>query len=84
MSSTSGRRCCLSSMRWDSPIWNNVYVANLIQGAATTLVVLFAFLYVRGVFGVAAALFGAFLFAFTPYFVASHRISCSPICRPWR
>ena len=56
-------------------IWDNVYVANLVQGVITTLVVLFAFLYVRGVFGVAAALFGAFLFSFTPYFVeASHQL----------
>jgi 4-amino-4-deoxy-L-arabinose transferase-like glycosyltransferase len=56
-------------------IWDNVFVANLVQGVATTLVVLFAFLYVRGVFGVAAAFFGAFLFAFTPYFVdASHEL----------
>ena len=56
-------------------IWDNLYVANLVQGVVTTLVVLFAFLYLRGVFGVAAALFGAFLFAFTPYFVeASHEL----------
>jgi len=56
-------------------IWDNVYVANLVQGVVTTLVVLFAFLYVRGVFGVAAAFFSAFLFAFTPYFAeASHQL----------
>jgi 4-amino-4-deoxy-L-arabinose transferase-like glycosyltransferase len=56
-------------------IWDNVYVANLVQGVVTTLVVLFAFLYVRPVFGSVAALFGAFLFAFTPYFVeASHAL----------
>jgi 4-amino-4-deoxy-L-arabinose transferase-like glycosyltransferase len=56
-------------------IWDNVYVANLVQGVATTLVVLFAFLYVRGVFGVAAAFFSAFLFAFAPYLVArSHEL----------
>ena len=56
-------------------IWDNAYVANLVQGIATTLVVLFAFLYVRGTFGLVAALFGAFLFAFTPHFVdASHQL----------
>jgi 4-amino-4-deoxy-L-arabinose transferase-like glycosyltransferase len=51
-------------------IWDNIYVANLVQGVVTTLVVLFAFLYVRPAFGPVAALFGAFLFAFTPYLVA--------------
>ena len=56
-------------------IWDNVYVANLVQGVATTLGVLFAFLYVRGAFGRSAAFFSAFLFAFTPYFVdASHEL----------
>ena len=56
-------------------IWDNVYVANLVQGVVTTLVVLFAFLYVRLSFGPAAALFAAFLFAFTPFLVArSHEL----------
>src|SRR5439155_5599341 len=56
-------------------IWDNVYVANLVQGVVTTLAVVFAFLYARRGFGLAVALFSAFLFAFTPYFVeASHEL----------
>jgi 4-amino-4-deoxy-L-arabinose transferase-like glycosyltransferase len=56
-------------------IWNNVYVANLVQGVVTTLVVLFAFLYVKEAFEPVAAFFGAFLFAFTPYLVErSHEL----------
>src|SRR5256885_275690 len=56
-------------------LWDNVYVANLVQGVVTTLTVVFAFLYARLAFGLAAALFSAFLFAFTPYFVkASHEL----------
>jgi hypothetical protein len=56
-------------------IWNNVYVANLVQGAVTTLVVLFAFLYVKESFEPVVAFFGAFLFAFTPYLVMrSHEL----------
>lgn len=54
-------------------LWDNIYVANLVQGVVTTLAVLFAFLYIRQVWTPVAALFGAFLLAFTPYFVkASH------------
>lgn len=53
--------------------WNHVYVANLVQGVVTTLAVLFVFLYVKPLFGLAPAMFAAFLMAFTPYFVgASH------------
>ena len=56
-------------------LWDNVYVANLVQGIVTTLTVVFAFLYTRRGFGLAVALFSAFLFAFTPYFVsASHEL----------
>src|SRR5215813_8439671 len=49
-------------------MWDNIYVANLVQGLVTTLVVLFAFLYIRQAFGRTAGIFGGFLFAFTPYF----------------
>jgi 4-amino-4-deoxy-L-arabinose transferase-like glycosyltransferase len=56
-------------------IWDDVYVANLVQGLVTTLTVVFAFLYARQAFGLAAALFSGFLFAFAPYFVkASHEL----------
>ena len=56
-------------------VWDHVYVANLVQGLVTALTVVFAFLYARRGFGLAAALFSAFLFAFTPYFVeASHQL----------
>lgn len=56
-------------------IWDNIYVANLVQGLVTTLTVVFAFLYARQAFGLAAALFSGFLFAFSPYFVeASHEL----------
>src|SRR6266480_4446703 len=56
-------------------IWDNVYVANLVQGVVTALTVVFGFLYARRGFGLAAALFSGFLFAFTPYFVeASHEL----------
>ena len=37
----------------------------------TTLVVLFVFLYVKPLFGTASAMFAAFLFSFTPYFVCT-------------
>jgi 4-amino-4-deoxy-L-arabinose transferase-like glycosyltransferase len=56
-------------------VWDDIYVANLVQGIASTLVVLFAFLYVRRSFGVLPALVAAALFAFTPYFVeTSHEL----------
>jgi 4-amino-4-deoxy-L-arabinose transferase-like glycosyltransferase len=56
-------------------IWDHVYIANLVQGVVTTLTVVFAFLYARRGFGLAAAFFSGFLFAFTPYFVnASHQL----------
>ena len=56
-------------------VWDNIYVANVVQGIASTLAVPFAFLYVRRAFGPAPALIAAALFAFTPYFVeASHEL----------
>ena len=32
-------------------LWDDIYVANIVQAVVTTLGVLFAFLYVRGAFG---------------------------------
>ncbi len=56
-------------------LWDHVYVANLVQGIVSTLTVVFVFLLVRPLFGVAAAVFSALLFAFTPYYVgASHQL----------
>jgi 4-amino-4-deoxy-L-arabinose transferase-like glycosyltransferase len=56
-------------------LWDNIYVANIVQAVVTTLAVLFAFLYVRGAFGVVAGMAAAFLFAFTPYLVeTSHEL----------
>ena len=50
-------------------IWDAIYVANIVQGAVTSLAIVFAYLYVRRLFGVTAALFAAALFAFLPYLV---------------
>ena len=56
-------------------IWDNVYVANLVQGLVSTLTVVFAFLFVRPVFGIGVAVFSGLLIAFAPYFViASHQL----------
>ena len=56
-------------------IWDNIYVANLAQGIVSTLTVVFVFLFVRPVFGFAAAVFSGLLIAFTPYFAeASHQL----------
>src|SRR5207302_7812944 len=56
-------------------LWDNIYVANIVQAIVTTLAVLFAFLYVRGAFGVVCGMAAAFLFAFTPYLVeTSHEL----------
>jgi 4-amino-4-deoxy-L-arabinose transferase-like glycosyltransferase len=56
-------------------VWDDIYVANLVQGIASTLAVLFAFLYVRRSFGALPALIATALFAFTPYFVeTSHEL----------
>ena len=56
-------------------LWDNIYVANIVQAIVTTLAVLFAFLYVRRAFGVASGIAAAFLFAFTPYLVeTSHEL----------
>src|SRR5215467_212566 len=54
-------------------LWNNIFAANLVQGIITTVAVVFMFLFIRPAFGLATAVFGALLLAFTPYFViASH------------
>jgi 4-amino-4-deoxy-L-arabinose transferase-like glycosyltransferase len=56
-------------------VWDDIYVANVVQGIVSTLAVLFAFLYVRRSFGLLPALIAAALFAFTPYFVkTSHEL----------
>lgn len=56
-------------------LWDNIYVANIVQAVVTTLAVLFAFLYVRRAFGVGSGIAAALLFAFTPYLVeTSHEL----------
>jgi 4-amino-4-deoxy-L-arabinose transferase-like glycosyltransferase len=50
--------------------WDSIYVANVVQGIVSGLMVLFAYLYVRPVFGTVAGIAAAALFAFTPYVVA--------------
>jgi 4-amino-4-deoxy-L-arabinose transferase-like glycosyltransferase len=56
-------------------LWDNIYVANVMQGLWTTTAVLFAFVYVRKAFGILAGLCAAFLLAFGPYFVeTSHEL----------
>ena len=56
-------------------LWDDIYVANIVQAVVTTLGVLFAFLYVRGAFGAVPGIAAAFLFAFTPYLVeTSHEL----------
>ena len=56
-------------------LWNNLYVANVMQGLVTVLAVLFGFLYVRRSFGATAGFCAAFLLAFAPYFVkTSHEL----------
>ena len=56
-------------------LWDDIYVANIVQAVVTALAVLFAFLYVRGAFGVVSGIAAAFLFAFTPYLVeTSHEL----------
>ena len=56
-------------------LWDNIYVANIVQAVVTTLAVLFAFLYVRGAFGAVSGIAAALLFAFTPYLVeTSHEL----------
>jgi 4-amino-4-deoxy-L-arabinose transferase-like glycosyltransferase len=51
--------------------WNHIYVANLVQGVLTSMVILFGFLFTRRAFGERPAFFAALLFAFTPYLVGS-------------
>jgi 4-amino-4-deoxy-L-arabinose transferase-like glycosyltransferase len=56
-------------------LWDNIYVANIVQGLWATSAVLFAFLYVRKAFGLLSGLCAAFLLAFGPYFVeTSHEL----------
>jgi 4-amino-4-deoxy-L-arabinose transferase-like glycosyltransferase len=56
-------------------LWDNIYIANVMQGLFTTLAVLFVFLYVRSTFGLMAGISAAFLLAFAPYFVeTSHEL----------
>ncbi len=56
-------------------LWDNIYVANVMQGLWTTTAVLFAFVYVRKTFGLLSGLCAAFLLAFGPYFVeTSHEL----------
>src|SRR5438132_9963553 len=56
-------------------LWDNIYVANIVQAIVTTLAVLFDFLYVRSAFGVASGIAAAFLFVFTLYLVdTSHAL----------
>ena len=52
-------------------LWDNLYVANLVQGVLSGLTTLFGFLAARRTFGSNAALIAAALLAFTPSFVAS-------------
>ena len=51
--------------------WDHLYVAQLLQGLASGLAVLFAFLYAQRAFGRHAAMAAAIVMAFTPYFVAA-------------
>ncbi len=50
-------------------LWQDIYAAQMVQGLATTLGVLFGFLYARRAFGVRVALGCALFLAFTPYLV---------------
>lgn len=56
-------------------VWNDVYVANFLQGLFSALAVLFAFLYTRKTFGLVPGVCAAFVLAFGPYFVGiSHQL----------
>lgn len=56
-------------------LWNNIFVANIVQGVLTALAVLLAYLYARLTFGTTAAILAAFLLAFAPYMVeTSHEL----------
>ena len=56
-------------------LWDDIFVAHLVQGGLTTLAVLFLFLFTRQSFGTAPAFFATLLFAFSPYMVeASHNL----------
>lgn len=55
--------------------WDHTYAAQLLQGLASGLAVLFVFLYAQRAFGRPAALAAAVAMAFSPYFVAaSHNL----------
>ena len=56
-------------------LWDNVYVANIVEGLLTSLVVLFSYLLVRSIWGEVTAIVVAVLFAFSPYIVEqSHQL----------
>jgi 4-amino-4-deoxy-L-arabinose transferase-like glycosyltransferase len=56
-------------------IWDNIYAANFVQGAVTTVAIPFAFLFAAAYFSERAALLAAGLFAFCPYFASiSHEL----------
>jgi 4-amino-4-deoxy-L-arabinose transferase-like glycosyltransferase len=56
-------------------VWDDIFVAHLVQGGLTTLAVLFLFLFTRQSFGTAPAFFATLLFALSPYMVeASHNL----------
>ncbi len=56
-------------------IWDNIYVANLIEGVLTSLVVLFSYLFVRSIWRESSAIIAAVFFAFSPYIVdQSHQL----------
>jgi len=56
-------------------LWDDIFVANIVQGIVTTLAVLLTFAYARRAFDATTALCAAFLLAFTPYFVeTSHEL----------
>jgi hypothetical protein len=56
-------------------LWDNVYVANVVEGFLTFLLVLFGYLFVRSVWNEASAIAVAVLFALSPYIVdRSHEL----------
>lgn len=56
-------------------LWDNVYVANIVQGLVSSLIIVFGFLFSRAVFGPWVAFVTASLFAFMPYLVSlSHEL----------
>jgi len=56
-------------------LWDNVYVANIVQGLVSSLIIVFGFLFSRTVFGTSVAVVTALFFAFMPYLVSlSHEL----------